>query len=1094
MALKFKDREELKPVLGAYAAMARNNAYIIISGIMHQLQIAQPDLVDPASPEMILDKEAHMDKLNLFPQNSTLKPEIKDSALGLICSHFPFLQAEGDLSKGDSYQDINKLSPRTYEEKCRTLLDAISMLTYIRDANLHYRFNDNRIDSYHFRIIESNTGHLLRLVLKASLGKVYDRYKGTGLVSQGTLCFFREDQYIKEEDAYHFNYDWRFSPQMAPSPIKGDDRELSRLSTFGEILLVALFTEKRYIYDFLQSCGLLTLNGFSKKTMQSGTMSQQRLIKTIVAAYSVSIPRRFRNIRIDENEVIKSIVSDLSKCPAVLYPVLPEAKKRIIESEAIDGTPLVAKRFNDRFASSLLKFIDTNKLFESIRFHVYFGKLRFLFHDYKEYMDGIERQRFVQDALHSFGRIQEIEELRKSSESFQGIKISRQTDVGDQMPLPFIVDSRPRYIINKDSVGLSIHGEDFPVITNENGRYKVRQPRPDCWISLYELPALGFYLYLERKYNLSLRTEQIILNKVNEYRKFFKGVADGSITSMKGVDIPEKAIPRKILDYLKGNNERSDYREYKDTIVNTMVSETELRLKRFRKDIEKINNGESKIGRKTCPRILPGRLAAFLAKDIVFFQSYPAGHPEMRLTTQQFCILRGLLATFPPDVEDCCRRAGLLSGKTSHPFLQMVFNAIPKEDRDTLTFYETYLEKKIYYLKNNIPDNAPFLHPGKAKWQNKDANYYRAMAQRYLNGREDDSTPGIFLPRGLFDKAISNTLSERCPDCWEVIRRVNHANTAFMILTYLEEELKDNAQWFYYDENRLNEYNFAKLIFTQNTVRRGRRDLEEIVDEEMKNNTYYSEELDRRVYELERLPKSKLRRNRMSFDDLKVELRSSYKQMCDNEKAIRRAMVQDIVLFLLIRRFLNEPEKSYLRNIGKGDGSLMNQRVTVTTLYNDHYQICQTNTRVKDLGALYRVLNDKRIDSLLEQAGIKDNETIELDCLADELRQYDALRVPIVAMILEYEKGVYDAHPELEAKTGRIDFRTILKFDDVSSVQEKEALRAVRNAFSHNAYPNRIVKTEGEDDFELYETLLPGMADSISLSLRKLVNGVKGTE
>lgn len=1112
MPLRFKNAEERKPVLGAYAAMARNNAYIILSDIMERLHIEQPSLPDTAHPGQCLDKEAHLDKLSLFPQNNDLMPETKDKAMKLLCSHFPFLQTEGDLRimNAPDGREQEKI-PITYEEKCRTLLDALAVLTYLRDANLHYLFNDRRAEHLEYRLPESKACHLLRLVLKAAPRKISERYKGTGLMPDGALDFFIKKQYVREGRSFKFNMNWLFSPQREPEKREmdvyrkvelaggvervlvanpdGTPARFNRLSLFGEVLLISLFTEKRYIPNFLKACGLLTDNGFTETTID-GTLSQQRLIREIVAAYSIRLPKRHLDITMDADQVMLDIFNELAKCPDELYTVLPEAKKRELEAVNIDGETVIKKRHSDRFVPLLLRFIDTNDLFPSIRFQVNSGYLRFLHHEKAAYMDGVERPRILQDAVNGFGRIQEVERTRSASDTYLGFPLYAPSPDDDApMSLPCITDSASRYIVNGECIGLSISGDRTPVIIQDGGKYRVRSPQPDCWISRYELPAMGFYLYLSQKYDLPVSAEKIIIDKVNEYRSFFQGVANGTITSLKGITLAEKDIPGKLLDYLNGKTDSSDFNRYKKNLILSLLEKTENRLKRFLEDMAMVGSKENRIGKRSFVRVLPGKLASYLADDIVFFQSYPAGHPEKRLTGQQFSILQGLLATFPPDIEDSCRRAGLLSGETAHPFLKAVFDSIPAKDRNTLIFYEIYLKRKIAFLKGPIPDSAPFLHPGKVKWQKKDAAYYKALAQRYLDGGKDGSNTGILLPRGLFDQAITDVLTKRCPGWSRAIQNTDHANTAFKIITYLLDGQADDYQWFYYEEDRLQEYRFSQLIISPNAVRNGWKDLKAILQEEgVKLKGNYYKELEGRISALRRIPPERLARNTMKREELRQALRSSYDRMCENEKSIRRIIVQDIVLFLLARWRLDPREKLNMSMIGQDESKLMNQVVTVDTLYKGQYRIRQNDVRIKDQGVLFKTLNDKRIDSLLDQLTVGEGEVINLEDLIAELTRYDDRRIPVVAKIMEYEKRVLKNHPELRDRRGRMDFKSVQRADEASSPQKKVVLRTVRNAFSHNAYPDRVVKAEGEEGIEIYNPIIPGMADGISGTTNKLVD------
>jgi hypothetical protein len=124
----------------------------------------------------------------------------------------------------------------------------------------------------------------------------------------------------------------------------------------------------------------------------------------------------------------------------------------------------------------------------------------------------------------------------------------------------------------------------------------------------------------------------------------------------------------------------------------------------------------------------------------------------------------------------------------------------------------------------------------------------------------------------------------------------------------------------------------------------------------------------------------------------------------------------------------------------------------------------------------------------LDQLTVGEGEVINLEDLIAELTRYDDRRIPVVAKIMEYEKRVLKNHPELRDRRGRMDFKSVQRADEASSPQKKVVLRTVRNAFSHNAYPDRVVKAEGEEGIEIYNPIIPGMADGISGTTNKLVD------
>lgn len=1099
MELIFKNENGLKPVLGAYAAMARNNAFLTVMDIMDQLHIRQAVLTDNSGKKV--DLESNIWKLDLFPRNCQLLPEQEARAARLLRRHFPFLDLVGDLKDSENDQGQVSRNNVPYEDICNPFLAMMEVLTHLRDVNLHYKINDEKITNFYFRRAEKEAGHILRDVLKAAPRKIRDRYKGTMLLDESSMRFFTDGQYTRKGRIFSFNPQWIFNPLRQPQPSEmmvtkngttvidrstGRPCVFERLSIFGEILFIALFTEKRYIPDLLRDSGLD--NNFMSSG-RNGMMSQQRIIRELISAYCIHLPERKLYIETGSTQVMLDMLNELARCPSELYDVLPENERKSFEITGSDGTQVLMKRYSDRYVSLVLWYLDVTEEFKRIRFQVNTGLLRYEHHGPKEYMDGVTRPRIVQSGINGFGRIQEMEAARTAGDTYLGLPLLNTDSEGNMTAMPYITDSKARYVLNGDLIGLSFEdaGPKVDLIPNALGmKYKVRSLQPDCWLSRYELPALAFYTYLSRKYRVSRSAEDIIEETVLGYKAFFAGVADGSITSLGGVGIPKKNIPEKLLAYLEGRSGITDFKKYKEGVVTKMLFETDTLLSRLDEDLKVIGTKKNRIGKKSFVRIRPGKLAEFLAEDIVRFQGHPSGMPEKKLTGQQYCILQGMIATFHEGLAAACRKAGLLDGDTSHPFLPMVFKRSGQGMTSTVDFYRAYLEERRTYLKGAVPDDAPFLHRERRRWSaNKDSEYYHALALRYIKDEKTGDKVGIFLPRGLFDKAVRDIILHHCPNTAAVINASERTNMAFMILSYLENELDDQNQGFYFNEARLKEYGFSRFV-RKEVENNGPRRLSHVLRFERDTSPsglYYNALKDEVGWNDDR---KKGRPLDKGTEKLAGQLRQAYKRMCDNEKTIRRYMVQDITLFLLARSIVRIAGNSIrLWSVGPEGNGILDQRVDVMTRYKK-YLIQQEGIKIKDYGEIYKILKDKRIDSLLLNQKKQMPETIDLEDVKEELVTYNRKRALMISTIQEYEKDVYEENrTHFDGKSGRFGFKEILEADQSSSPLTKEAVRKVRNAVSHNQYPDRVV-TEESHSMELYSPNLPEMAKGIAETVEKL--------
>ena len=233
-----------------------------------------------------------------------------------------------------------------------------------------------------------------------------------------------------------------------------------------------------------------------------------------------------------------------------------------------------------------------------------------------------------------------------------------------------------------------------------------------------------------------------------------------------------------------------------------------------------------------------------------------------------------------------------------------------------------------------------------------------------------------------------------------------------MILTYLEEDLDDGCQDFYFIDERLDGYGFSTTVRKEIECN-GYRNLESIIQREprglfRKNLLELVDECKRKGLKRSAIP---LRTTRIgSLPPLYDRLRNGYRAMTENEKAIRRYMVQDITLFLLARRELDSNEKLKLLAVTPDGNGILEQKVDITTrahFAGRTYLIMQSDIKVKDQGEIYRTLKDKRIESLLKNAAAGRTSPIPFNDIKEELASFDNKRVDVVSTFLSYEEEVW---------------------------------------------------------------------------------------
>ena len=201
--------------------------------------------------------------------------------------------------------------------------------------------------------------------------------------------------------------------------------------------------------------------------------------------------------------------------------------------------------------------------------------------------------------------------------------------------------------------------------------------------------------------------------------------------------------------------------------------------------------------------------------------------------------------------------------------------------------------------------------------------------------------------------------------------------------------------------------------------------------------------------------------NEDSYEEFSVKLKSAYHKMVDTEKTLRRYAVQDEVLFLAAKQTIgsnlgNHTLEYRICDIRpQGEGILDHSIQEIATKFfvkNSYVNVIQNNVKVKDYGKVFKLMHDRRVDDLLS---LHCGGTVNMNALISELQEYDNSRIPIFDTILRYERKISSGVP-MEAllnNRSRVDFKAIQAFDNQNTPEDKNSFKQIRNAFSHNQYP-----------------------------------------
>lgn len=887
----------------------------------------------------------------------------------------------------------------------------------------------------------------------------------------------------------------------------------------------------------------------------------------------------------------------------------------------VENGEVLQIRVQDRFPTMALRYIDQIQMFPKIRFQVSLGHYRYSFYD-KDCIDSTEkdRVRVLQKEINGFGRLSEIELKRKEK---YGLHIRTndkvRKDTADSEP--YITDCRANYVFNGNRIGFLFFDKELgrteikSMNINEDkeimyipelewnkdlakgskieGTNAVCVP-PIAWLSTYELPALIFHHQLCQKLNLDSPdkkisknpTEYVIIQCIKTYHRFFNDIKEGrlhpgmvkdkeSLASLIKEDyapLQLKDIPVKLVDYLtnKKRNMGEVFIKRAKERMEKMLKGTEIRLKMFQEERKTIGSKDNKFGKKGYVDIRPGKLADYLVKDMLRFQPVDKDNTN-KVTGLNFQVIQASLAVYDKTWEELraifvkAKLITQIDKKLEHPFLENLFKS-EKKLFNTMDFYERYLQEKINYLNDCLMKgkfSEAFLHKDRLKWRKRDANYYKALAGRYLEEilkDEHKNLKPIELPRGLFERSIVDILKNACMD--ESQKKFNNDllvfvnkqiaayekgeeapyNTSFFISAYFNHVLKDKVQPFYISTSKeyKRTYKFFNMInnqkernalvaqyYTQEEFKELRKKYKLTGKADAKLINYKNDAFDKEKKKPESRGKSK--------DEIKEiinsRLRKYRSEYDDNERAIRRFMVQDILVFLMAKDLLlknigdelkddktiDKIKRYKLQNINptSDTGNILSLSIpfslTLTLKDGSTRTITQQELKLKNYGDFFRFVYDERLATLLSQAK---NVEINRDELEKELLHYDLKRTEIFSWVHAMERHLFKQHPELKnpdkkeegshyyyaqkvknKKTGeeeiqyspiRQNFRAMLNVPGDIPSQDLEAMVEIRNSFCHNHYVENL-----NDD--VYQTVdIPDIADTLEKIFRdKVVNNKK---
>lgn len=1054
--------------------MALMNAQMVLDYIQQKAEI------EGELEKEDLWKHPVMNYLREVKYNGDNNPEKTQFIFEKLFRCFPFLKIMGENQRDYNNNKANTRKRQNVDcnDLWYVLNSMLRVLKAYRDSTTHYIIEDNKWDDGSDFLMKSEQplAGMVNSYYTVAMRNTSEKYS----YDTKALAFIQDHRMKKVRSAdggrpkMVVDTDFFLSMQNQ----NGDKTGRLHLSGVGVTLLICLFLEKKYINVFLSK---LNIGGDRKPAL---TDEERKVVHRSMAMNSIRLPReRIYHSGKDCTSVAMDMLNELKRCPEELFGTLDYAGQSRFRTVSADHNEVSLRRSTDRFAQLSLEYIDYNRLFDSIRFHVNMGKLRYLFNPEKRCIDGQTRVRVIEHQLNGYGRLREMEHERTKKEdgtfADTGVKICGLDEVrrddATAENYPYVVDTHARYILENNKVEMRFCKGDglMPnLVKTKSGKWYVEKDIPSCRMSTLELPAMMFHIHLLG----AEATERRIKDVYDRYMRMFAALADGTLTkdNIGSFGIAEADIPQKVLDAVNGVVGKKDVKVYISKVLDEMLDDTVRRIERLKADKKAVGSRDNKMGKRGFRQLIPGKLADFLARDIANMQpSLLTGedYGMDRITGLNYRVMQSSIATYTSDGDSASFdkframfvSAGLIGGDRSrnHPFL---YNALRRQPADTIEFYENYLYARKKYLERLIEDgktDVHFINVHRNKWMRRDEDFYRIQGEIYL-----EDIP-VEMPRQMFDEPIKACL-KTMPEMADI--DFDKANVTYLIGEYMKRVWQDGPQEFYSWKRH---YRYMDMLVGKTDSKGSLCEQYTTVEEREKlwqERAQRAEEYKNMARRAKQNDRNKRRVSDAEFEEgLAKGLTNRRNDYQKTEKMIRRYKVQDALLFLMAKETLSgmcdfEGKKFRLKDImPDSDKGVLSEIMPMDFKFEKNgrtYTIHSSGMKIKNYGDFYALAHDKRISSLLE---LVESVTIEKEDIEEELGNYDDSRPKVVKLVFDFEKLAYEKYPEMKnypLEREKFDFRALLQ--ELVKRNEFEqndtlVLSQIRNAFEHNGYPKKGV-------------------------------------
>ena len=1063
----------------AFLNLARHNVYITVNHINKILELKnkkdQDIIID--NDQDILAIKTHWEKVD-GDLNKT------ERLRELMTKHFPFLETAIYTKNKEDKEEVKQekqAKAQSFDSLKHCLFLFLEKLQEARNYYSHYKYS------------ESTKEPMLEKELLKKMYNIFDDNIQLVIQDYQHNKDINPDEDFKHLDRTEEDFNYYFTRNK-----KGN------ITTSGLLFFVSLFLEKKDAIWMQQKLRGFKDNRESKKKMTHEIFCRSRML----------LPKLRLESTQTQDWILLDMLNELIRCPKSLYerlqgeyrkkfkvPFDPADEDYDAEQEPFKNTLV---RHQDRFPYFALRYFDYNEIFTNLRFQIDLGTYHFSI--YKKLIGGQKEDRHLTHKLYGFERIQEFAKQNRPDE---WKAIVKDLDTYETSNERYISETTPHYHLENQKIGIRFrngNNDIWPSLetngeNNEKSKYKLdKQYQAEAFLSVHELlPMMFYYLLLKKeepnndKKNASI-VEGFIKREIRYIYKLYDAFANGEINNIDDLEkycedkgIPKRNLPKQMIAILK--NKPKDMVKKAKHKQKKMVKAAERKQRKMVKDTEKLlatlekqTQGEIEDGGRNIRLLKSGEIARWLVNDMMRFQPVQKdneGNPlnNSKANSTEYQMLQRSLALYNKEEKPTryFRQVNLIESSNPHPFLN---NTEWKECNNILSFYRSYLTKKIEFLNELKPEdwekNQYFLKLKEPKTNRE------TLVQGWKNS--------FNLPRGIFTEPIREWFKRHQNDSeeYEKVEALDRVGLVAKVipLFFKEEYFKEDAQ------KEINNCVQPFYGFPYNVGNIHKPDEKDFLPSEERKKLWRDKKDKFKGY------KAKVKSKKLT-DKEKEEYRSYLEFQSWNkfERELRLVRNQDIVTWLLCTELIDklkveglnveELQKLRLKDIdtdtAKQEKNNILNRIMPMQLPVTVYEIDDSHNIVKDR-PLHTVYIEETKTKLLKQGNfkalVKDRRLNGLFSFVDTSSEAELKSNPISKSVVEYELGEYqNARIEiiedmLALEGALIEKDKNLPTDNFSDMlngwlegkdeadkarfqNDVKLLVAVRNAFSHNQYPMR---------------------------------------